>query len=127
MKSFFLAALTATTIATNKAYSSVEANKSLYLSEYAYCGHSLYDQVTWGGPVTGFVLKSTIYDIIDDTNGYIGYLPSDNSIYVAYRGSESILNWVTNLSTTKTAYTSYPDCNCQVHEGFYAAEQRALS
>lgn len=44
-----------------------------------------------------------------------------------FRGSESILNWVTNLDTTKTAYTSYPECNCQVHAGFYAAEQRALS
>lgn len=127
MKSFFLAALSATTLATNKAYSSTEAAKSLQLSEYAYCGHSLYDQVTWGGAATGFVLKSTIYDIVDDTNGFIGYLPSDNSIYVVFRGSESILNWVTNLDTTKTAYTSYPDCNCEVHAGFYAAEQRALS
>jgi len=82
------------------------------LSEYAYCGHDQYSQITFGGAATGFVLKSTIYNILDDTNGYIGYLPSDNSIYVVFRGSESILNWVTNLSATKTPYTSYPECNC---------------
>ena len=71
-------------------------------------------------------MTSIIFDILDNTNGYIGYLPSDNSIYVAFRGSETILNWVTNLDTTKTDYTSFPECNCKVHDGFYAAEQRAL-
>ncbi len=96
------------------------------LSEYAYCGHEQYSQIKFGGAATGFVLKSTIYDSTNDTNGYIGYLPSDNSIYVVFRGSESILNWVTNLSTTKTNYTSYPGCNCQVHNGFYKAEQRVI-
>jgi hypothetical protein len=82
------------------------------LSEYAYCGHDQYDQITFGEAATGFVLKSIIYNVIDDTNGYIGYLPSDNSIYVSFRGSSSILNWITDLSTTKTPYTSYPECNC---------------
>ena len=82
------------------------------LSEYAYCGHDQYSKIKFGGAATGFVLKSTIYDSTNDTNGYIGYLPSDNSIYVVFRGSESILNWVTNLSATKTDYTSYPECNC---------------
>ena len=57
-------------------------------------------------------MTDIIFDLIDNTNGYIGYLPSDNSIYVAFRGSETILNWVTNLSTTKTDYTSFPECNC---------------
>ena len=71
-------------------------------------------------------MTDIIYDVVDDTNGYMGYLPSDNSIYVAFRGSESILNWITDLSTTKTTYTTFPECNCEVHKGFYDAEQRAL-
>jgi hypothetical protein len=100
MKSFFLSALAGAVTATNKAYSASQAAISLQLSEYAYCGHSLYSQVTWGGAATGFILKSVIYDILDDTNGFIGYLPSDNSIYVVFRGSESILNWITNLDAT---------------------------
>jgi hypothetical protein len=85
------------TTPTNKAYSSSQANISLYLSEYAYCGHSQYDQISFGYAATGFQVTSIIYDVLDDTNGYIGYLPSDNSIYVVFRGSESILNWITNL------------------------------
>ena len=58
--------------------------------------------------------------------GYIGYLPSDNSIYVAFRGSSSIRNWITNLDVVKTPYTSYSECGCQVHKGFYDAEQKVL-
>jgi hypothetical protein len=54
MKSFVMAALATISLATNKAYSSSEAAKSLQLSEYAYCGHDLYDQVSWGGAATGF-------------------------------------------------------------------------
>lgn len=39
-----------------------------------------------------------------------------------FRGSESIRNWITNLSADKTPYTTFPACaNCQVHSGFYSA------
>jgi hypothetical protein len=125
MKSFLLSAIASAALA-NAPYNAQQAQYSLWLSEYAYCGHSLYDQVSWGGAATGFQLYSIIYDILDDTNGFIGYLPSDNSIYVAYRGSESILNWITDLDATQTNYTAFPECNCDVHSGFYSAEQRAL-
>jgi hypothetical protein len=68
--------------------------------------------LTFGDPVSGFLVTSIIYNKVDDTNGYIGYLPSDNSIYVSFRGSESIHNWLTDLDATKTDYTSFPECNC---------------
>lgn len=68
-----------------------------------------------------------IYHAVDDTQGFVGYLPSDNSIYVVFRGSSSILNWVTNLSTAKTSYTAFPDCNCKVHLGFFSAEQAVIA
>jgi predicted lipase len=58
--------------------------------------------------------------------GYIGYLPSDKSIYVTFRGSSSIQNWVTNLDAVKTPYTTFPECNCQVHKGFFDAEQKVF-
>jgi hypothetical protein len=31
------------------------------------------------------------------------------------------------LDATKTNYTSYPACNCEVHKGFYDAEQRVIN
>ena len=80
----------------------------------------------FGYNATGFQVYSTIYDALYDTNGFIGYLPSDNSIYVSFRGSESVNNWITDFDSTKTSYTSYPTCGCEVHQGFYLAEQRAL-
>jgi hypothetical protein len=57
MKSFLASALAGAgyaQIASNKAYNNSQAQISLQLSAYAYCGHSLYDQVTWGGAATGF-------------------------------------------------------------------------
>ena len=56
-----------------------------------------------------------------DTQGFIGYLPSDKSIYVVFRGSSSIQNWITDLSVTKVAYKEY--CcgySCEIHKGFYS-------
>lgn len=60
-----------------------------------------------------------------DTNGYIGYTPSQQTIYVAFRGSESIKNWIDNLDAI---LTSYPLCSkCEVHKGFYRAEQDSIN
>ena len=76
------------------------------------------------GVLSGFQPTYVIYSgIVDDTEGLVGYLPSDSSIYISFRGSSDIQNWLTNLSTTKTTWTTYPDCNCKVHSGFYAATQ----
>lgn len=56
---------------------------------------------------------------------YIGYTPSQSTIYVAFRGSESIQNWLDNLDAV---LTSYPLCSgCEVHKGFYSAEQSSIA
>ena len=31
------------------------------------------------------------------------------------------------MNALKTMYTSFPECNCQVHKGFYTAEQKVIS
>ncbi|RYH21146.1 lipase family protein [archaeon] len=46
-------------------------------------------------------------------------------MFVAYRGSTSISDWVNNLDAI---LTSYPKCSgCEVHKGFYVAEQSVIS
>jgi len=51
-------------------------------------------------------------------------LSSQSQIYVVYRGSTSITNWLTNLDATLIAY---PSCTgCKVHKGFYTAEQAVI-
>jgi len=129
MISFFLAFLALSNrinAEDSSSYSSAQANTSLWLSAAAYCGSSSYKTHKFAGPTTGFVVTAIIEDLPSDTEGYIGYLPSDKSIYVTFRGSSSIRNWITNLDAVKTAYTSYSECGCQVHKGFYDAEQKVI-
>lgn len=87
---------------------------SLWLSAAAYCDKSTYLTRTYKGPSSGFIPTYTIYDSRTDTTGYLGYLPSQNTIFVIFRGSVSWKNWASDLDVIKTNYTSYPECNCQV-------------
>ena len=52
-------------------------------------------------------------------------MPSQSSIYVVFRGSTSIEDWANNLDAI---LTTYPKCSgCEVHKGFYAAQQSVIS
>lgn len=53
--------------------------------------------------------------------GVIGYIPSQSTIYVVYRGSTSIKDWVNNINVISTDYNKCK--KCEVHKGFYKAEQ----
>lgn len=56
--------------------------------------------------------------------GFIGYLPTKESIFVVFRGSTSIKDWLNNLNAL---LTDYPGCqDCKVHKGFYVAQQSVM-
>jgi hypothetical protein len=112
---------------TTAGYDGAQAMRSLYLSSAAYCDPNTYLSRTFVGPTAGFVATNHIADVSTDTQGYVGYLPSDKSIYVVFRGSTDTRNWITNLNALKMGYTTYPECNCQVHKGFYQAEQKVIT
>jgi len=98
---------------------------SLWHSEASYCDPPSYLTRTYKGVLAGFIPVYAIYDKSHDTNGYIGYTPSQSTIYVSFRGSESIQNWLDNLDVI---LTSYPLCSgCEVHKGFYSAEQDSIA
>lgn len=105
------------------AYDFNQANVSVYLSGAAYCGKDKYKSMSLSGPAVGFTYETTLYDIHTDLQGYIGYLPSTKSIYVALRGSSSALNWLDDAEVKLVDYTSFPDCKCKVHYGFYNSIQ----
>lgn len=110
--------------------SEVNANlteSALWLSAATQCPTDEYMTRTFVGPTTGFVTTSVIYDSHSDTNGFIGYLPSEKNIFIVFRGSVSTKNTISDLDAFKMDYDSYPECNCQVHEGFYKAEQRVIA
>lgn len=113
-------------VASQSAWNQTQAEISLWLSAAADCGWDKIQTHSFKGPTTGFVVTQVLHNPAKDTQGYVGYLPSDQSIYITFRGSESINNWITNLNAFKTAYASWPECNCQVHKGFYEAEQAIL-
>lgn len=117
--------LIATFAAAQAAFDWTMGNLTLWHSEATYCDPASYLTRTPKGILAGFKATYKIYDKVHDTNGYIGYTTSQSTIYVAFRGSESIANWISNLDAV---LTSYPLClNCNVHAGFYAAEKNVIS
>jgi triacylglycerol lipase len=109
------------------AYDLNQATISVYLSGAAYCGKDHYKSMVLSGSATGFVYEDTLYDIAADLQGYIGYLPSTKSIYVALRGSSSAMNWLDDAEIKLVDYTTYPECNCKVHYGFYRSIQGIIN
>ena len=116
-------AVVSITLASN--FNSSQAMISLYLSSATFCNVSTYGSRVYTGPTEGFVWTSTINSLYG-TVGFVGYLPSDQSIYIAFRGSSSARNWLSDLDVLKVSYDSFPQCECQVSKGFYSAEQSVL-
>lgn len=95
------------------------ANTAVWLSGAAYCDKNDYKTMQLAGPATGFIVSDVLYDPKTDLQGYTGVL--NKSIFVAYRGSSSVLNWLSDFEVVKKPYLTYPECNCTVHKGFYTA------
>ena len=108
-----------TLLGLSRAYDVDQVSRCLWLSGSAYCEKNTYDTMQVGGPATGFVLNTTLYDPETDIQGYTGVMHEHNSIYVVLRGSSSLTNWLDDFEVTMTEYTSFPECDCQVHKGFY--------
>lgn len=102
---------------TKEGFSVPKVDKEVWLSGAAYCDH--YDTMHLGGPVTDFIYKATLYDKTSDLKGYVGVLPSSETIYVVLRGSSSVKNWLEDFEARLVSYDSYPSCKCKVHNGFY--------
>lgn len=97
------------------------SNTSVFLSGAAYCSKENYKTMVLAGPAEGFVVHSTLYHAKSDLQGYTGVMPSTKTIYVVFRGSSSLLNWLDDFKFLKTEYLTYPSCQCLVHKGFYGA------
>jgi hypothetical protein len=95
---FTIATLVGALAACTNGYSDADLKASLHLSSLAYCGIGKYLNLQYTGDLQGFVATKVIYSgLIDDTEGFIGYLPSTKSIYVVFRGSSDIQDFVTDL------------------------------
>jgi len=116
-----LLVLLASHTAAGSSYDYKYGNASLWHSEVTYCDPSAYLSRTYIGYTSSFVPTYLIEDVGSSTYGYVGYQPSLSAIFVTFRGSEDINNWITNLQATTVEYSL---CSgCEVHKGFRAAEQ----
>lgn len=102
---------------SNDVYSDAQAHISLQLSQDAYCGSKAYLTQHYTGILAGFVATKVIANTANDVEGFVGYLPSDRSIFVVFKGSSaSPTTWLSKLGSTKTNYSTFGACyNCQVH------------
>jgi len=99
-------------------------NTSVTLSANTYCDVNTYMTRQWNGYSKGFVPLAPIYESKYDTHGFMGVMESQKAIYVVFRGSSSIRNWIDNIGVIKT---DYPYCSkCEVHNGFYKTEREAF-
>lgn len=98
-----------------------QSNIAVWLSGAAYCGMDSYKTMKLAGPAEGFELVDVLYDPTTDLQGFTGIMHSEKTIYVAFRGSSSLLNWIDDAEVVKVPYDTFPNCDCKVHTGFYKA------
>ena len=107
-------------ITTSATFNWNEAMSALYHAETCYCEEGTYMHRTFAGPLDGFVATYHISNPRFDTAGYIGHHSAEQVIYVSFRGSASLNNWLT--TNIDVASSKYPHCDeCRVHSGFYDA------
>lgn len=103
-------------------------NTSAWLSAGAYCPPNTYLNRTYIGFSEGFIPTDAINDEESDTQGYIGYHSGQKKIFVVFRGSTSIVNWIEDMDAFQVPYHHHHHCDgCEVHEGFHYAEQMVIS
>lgn len=111
-------------IQTAMTYNLQRAEIGVWLSGYAYCDKENYFTMNLTGPVAEFIVTDILYDRQTDLQGFIGILHSDSSIFVTFRGSSSILNWLDDIEVKQVTYVTFPECDCKVHYGFYRSATR---
>lgn len=97
-----------------------KALTSMMLSKSTYCYEDTAELMTqtFEKEASGFqptlLMNPEFYDI----TGMVGYLESDESIYVVFRGTVTPENSAMNLADKLIAYDEWPECDCRVHTGY---------
>ncbi|KAI8066529.1 lipase [Gongronella butleri] len=90
------------------------------LAANAYC-RNVVPGNTWSCPNCGAVSDAKIVksfqSSLDDTNGYFITSDSLKTIFLSFRGTNSIRSAIVDIEFVKTAYT--PVSGTNVHDGFY--------
>jgi hypothetical protein len=90
---------------------------SLHLTQATYCVDTA-NKNTWSCPTCDESVK--LVSVVEEMGGraLVGYNPTYNAIFVSYRGSEDIMNWIDNAQLTQVSpYMYMPDVG--IEKGFY--------
>ena len=97
------------------------AKTGVVISGAAYCDKDNYNTMKMIEPANDFQYYQTLYDKKTDLHGYVGVIQPENQILVVFRGSASTRNWMDDADVILTQYSTFAECNCNVHSGFYAS------
>ena len=107
----------------------VTGNTTIDLSSRMYCDKSEYLTMNYSGYSSTFTPTYQIYNAEYDVDGVVGYRPEDETIYVVFRGTQSVQNWIDDAHVDKIDY--YNSCgvceSCLVHDGFFMAERSIMN
>lgn len=99
-------------------------NITLMLASNVYCSPETYLTRVYPSHAKSFSPTHHIQVEEDTTEGVIGYSTPAKTIFVVFRGSETLQNWIDDLSVGQR---TYPHCeDCFVHKGFYSAALAAF-
>lgn len=101
-------------------------NTSIVLSAKTYCDSNTYlsSNYSLNKYTDTFVPTKQIYNKKYDVNGFIGYRTEDETIYVVFRGTQSIRDWIDDFHIRQIDYFLCDEC--KVHKGFIEAEQAVI-
>jgi hypothetical protein len=106
--------------ATATSYTPAVGLAHAYMSSASYCAtKQVTDWNCQACQASGTSLKGVTFlqNNVTENYGYVGQDAKTGDVYIAYRGSQNIENWINNLDFI---LTPYPGCNgCNVHQGFY--------
>lgn len=90
--------------------------RELELTEAAYCLESVKNRAAYKLP-SGAITTHVIEQASSGGRALVGYDDFDNTIFVSYRGSSNLRNWIENAKFVKTKpYSSLPEV--EVEQGF---------
>ena len=105
---------------SSASYDPIIAQELVYMSAIAYENVSSIND--WSCDYCKYFKVDNVNafsNIAGDLQMFAAYSVNLKGIVLAFRGSDNIANWITDLTANKV---DYPKCtDCQVHNGFYKA------
>jgi hypothetical protein len=105
--------------ATNYNFQLDIALRGIKYAKISYCHGS--DIRSWTCPACPLHPNFKVFNVYNnaslESQAYSGYDSTNNEIVVAFRGSQNLINWITDFTFS---WIDYPYCSgCQVHKGFW--------